>query len=66
VGADGVVVPVAGDGTAGFNDGPGAQAEFYGEEGLAISADGTTLFVADGSAGDPEPYNRIRQITLGP
>jgi sugar lactone lactonase YvrE len=66
VGADGTVVTVAGDGTAGFRDGAGAQAEFYGEEGIAISADGMTLFVADGTGGEPDPYNRIRRVTLGP
>jgi sugar lactone lactonase YvrE len=66
VGTDGSVLTVAGDGLGGFQDGPGPQAEFFGEEGLAISADGMTLFVADGNGGDPDPYDRIRRISLGP
>jgi sugar lactone lactonase YvrE len=66
VGNDGTVTTVAGDGIAGFKDGPGSQAEFYGEEGITISADGRTLFVADGNGGEADPYNRIRRITLGP
>jgi sugar lactone lactonase YvrE len=66
VGADGNVVTVAGDGTADFRDGSGASAQFYAAEGIAISADGTTLFVADGSGGEALPSNRIRRITLGP
>jgi hypothetical protein len=40
-------------------------AEFYGAEGIVVSSDGTTLFVADGTSGNGViPYNRIRKITL--
>ena len=66
VGADGNVTTVAGDGIGGWADGTGAQARFYGQEGLAISADGKTLYVADGTGGGGDPYNRVRQISLAP
>jgi DNA-binding beta-propeller fold protein YncE len=65
VGADGVVVTIAGDGTAGFRDGSGDQARFYGQEGIAVTPDGKHVYVADGNAGDgTPPYHRIRAITL--
>jgi sugar lactone lactonase YvrE len=66
VSADGTVTTVAGSGTAGWNDGAGAQAQFFGQEGLAVTADGATLYVADGSSGTTAPYNRVRKIQLGP
>jgi sugar lactone lactonase YvrE len=66
LGTDDVVSTVAGDGTEGFADGPGAQARFFGQEGIAVTADGKTLFVADGTRGEPGPYNRIRKIAIGP
>jgi sugar lactone lactonase YvrE len=65
VGADGTVATLAGDGTAGFADGPGPTAQFYGQEGLAVTADGATLYVADGTAGEPgNSYHRVRQIAV--
>jgi sugar lactone lactonase YvrE len=66
IGADGAVTTVAGDGQAGWNDGGGAEARFWGQEGLAIAADGQTLFVADGTGGDDQAHNRIRRIRLVP
>ena len=59
---------VAGDGVAGYREGAGNVAEFFGQEGISVSADGKTLYVADGTLGDepPGPYNRIRKITIGP
>jgi hypothetical protein len=68
IAADGTVTTVAGDGTAGFMDGAGNVAEFFGQEGLAASADGASLFVADGTGGvePPGPYNRVRKITIAP
>jgi hypothetical protein len=66
IAADGTVTTVAGDGTGGYVNGAGAAAELYGIEGIAVTADGTTLFVADGSLGDAVPYNRIRVVTIGP
>lgn len=64
VSAAGEVETIAGDGAAGFADGAGASARFFGQEGIALSADGKTLFVADGSNGEAEPYHRVRSIAL--
>ncbi|MCC4594078.1 NHL repeat-containing protein [Xanthomonas campestris pv. phormiicola] len=53
--AQGVVTTLAGDGTAGFRDGPAAQARFNGPMGVAVDAQGR-VYVAD-------TYNdRIRVI----
>ncbi len=46
IGTDGVVSTIAGDGTAGYADGPAAQARFDGPMGVAVGADGR-VFVAD-------------------
>jgi sugar lactone lactonase YvrE len=62
--AAGRVETLAGDGMAGFADGPGAGARFYGQEGLAVTADGTTVYVADGTDGDSVPYHRVREIVI--
>ena len=53
---DGTVTTIAGDGTAGYVDGPAASAEFYAPEGLAVDAQGD-IFVADYG------NNVIREIT---
>ena len=67
VAADGTVTTVAGDGTAGFKDDTGAMSELFGLEGIASTADGSTLYVADGSQGNVTlPYNRVRMIVIGP
>lgn len=60
----GVIETVAGDGKAGFADGDGDAARFFGQEGLDVTADGKTIYVADGSGGEVEPYHRLRKITL--
>ena len=53
---EGQVSTVAGDGTAGYRDGPSAQAQFNGPIGVAVDAGGI-IYVADA-------YNdRIRMIT---
>ena len=62
--ANGTVETVAGNGTAGFQDGAGSTAQFYGAEGLAVTTDGKTLYVADGNMGTGAPYNRLRVITI--
>ncbi len=55
IGADGVVSTLAGDGVAGFADGPAAQARFDAPMGVAVDASGR-VYVAD-------TYNdRIRVI----
>lgn len=55
IGADGVVSTLAGDGVAGFADGPAAQARFDAPMGVAVDATGR-VYVAD-------TYNdRIRVI----
>ncbi|MCB9554601.1 MAG: SMP-30/gluconolactonase/LRE family protein [Deltaproteobacteria bacterium] len=59
-----VVTTIAGDGTAGFADGDRSTARFFGLEGIDVSIDGATLFVADGNRGGSDPYHRIRQIIL--
>jgi hypothetical protein len=56
---------IAGDGAEGFADGSGAQARFYGQEGIAVTADGTTLYVADGTRGEIGPYHRLRKLVIG-
>lgn len=46
IGTDGNVTTLAGDGTAGYLDGPAAQARFDGPMGVAVDAGGR-VFVAD-------------------
>jgi len=68
IAADGTVTTVAGTGAEGAADGAGNAATFFGQEGIAASADGTTLYVADGTGGSdvPVPYHRVRKITISP
>ncbi len=61
---DGNVDTLAGNGQAGFNDGAGAGAEFYGQEGIDVTADGHTVYLSDGNSGDGSAYNRVRVITI--
>jgi cell division GTPase FtsZ len=59
------VTTVVGNGTGGYKDADDLlAAEVYGIEGLALSTDGKTLYLADGNRGDPLPYNRLRIINL--
>ncbi len=59
------VTTVIGDGTAGYKDTDDLlAAELFGIEGLALSGDGKTLYIADGNRGNPLPYNRIRTVNL--
>lgn len=53
-----IVETVAGNGVPGFADGAAANARFNTPTGMAISADGTLLFVADTN------NSRIRKINL--
>ena len=64
VGADGTVTTIAGSGTAGWQDGAGTDAQFFGQEGIAVTADGLTVYVADGTGGEGAVNNRVRKIVL--
>jgi hypothetical protein len=68
IAANGTVTTVAGNGTGGFMDGSGNAAQFFGQEGIAVSANGATIYVADGTGGvePPGPYHRIRKIIIAP
>ncbi|MEA2698238.1 MAG: hypothetical protein QOI66_2509 [Myxococcales bacterium] len=50
----------------GFKDGAGMTSQFFGEEGIDVSRDGKTLYVADGAWGQDQPYNRIRKLVITP
>lgn len=62
--AAGTVRTVAGDGTAGFRDGAGVEARFFGQEAVEVTADGKTIYVADGNGGTGAGYHRVRRITV--
>lgn len=56
---------IAGNGTGGHIDSDDRLAsELYGLEGLAVTPDGSMVYVADGNRGDNLPYHRIRQVKL--
>ena len=52
----------AGTGVAGFADGQLLQAQFFGQEGFCLAHDGSALYVADGTGGGADPFNRIRKV----
>jgi sugar lactone lactonase YvrE len=56
IATDGTVTTLAGNGIAGYADGPAANAEFYGPQGLTVDAQGD-IYVADFG------NNVIREIT---
>jgi hypothetical protein len=63
--AGGTVETVAGNGTAGYADSDDPlAAQLYGLEGLGVTPDGSTVFVADGGRGEAVPYNRVRSVKL--
>ncbi len=55
---------LAGDGVAGFKDGPLLESRFYGMEGFCISSDADYVYVSDGNGGDPGPYHRVRKLCI--
>lgn len=56
---------IAGDGMQGYRDDDDRLAsELFGLEGLSVKPDGSMVYVADGTRGDPVTYNRVRQIKL--
>jgi DNA-binding beta-propeller fold protein YncE len=61
---NGQVRTLAGTGEASYADGPGTSARFFGQEGLDVTPDGTSVYVADGNGGEPGPYHRIRLISV--
>jgi sugar lactone lactonase YvrE len=63
--AAGQVTTVVGSGTAGASDNDDLlAAQLYGLEGLDVSPDGATLWIADGSRGEDVPYHRVRIVDL--
>ncbi len=65
VGLDGKVTTVAGDGTEGHLDGPAESAQFFGQEGLDVTPDGLTIYVADGDRSEGKSSHCIRAIRRG-
>jgi len=54
---------IAGNDFSGYADSEDpAEARFFGLEGLAVTADGKSVVVADGTRGENVPYNRVRII----
>jgi DNA-binding beta-propeller fold protein YncE len=66
ISADGSsVTTIAGNGTGDHKDSESSlEAEFFGIEGVSVSGDGKTIYVADGNRGEDLPFNSIRIIKL--
>jgi sugar lactone lactonase YvrE len=64
ISVDCIVETIAGDRTAGFKDGAGSAAELYGQEGIGVTPDGKTVYVADGNGGDGSAHHRVRAIAV--
>jgi sugar lactone lactonase YvrE len=60
----GNVTTVAGDGHQSYMDGAGNVAEFYGQEGIAVTPDGKFVYVSDGNGGDGSAHSHVRVISL--
>ena len=60
----GTVKWYAGSGFPGYAEGPDISSQFYGLEGIGVSHDGKTLYIADGNGGDGSNYNRVRSVRL--
>ena len=58
---------IAGDGTGGWLDADNPlDAELYGLEGMSVNAEGTMLYVADGTRGEVVPHNYVRTVKVVP
>ena len=58
---------IAGSGEAGYADLDDRLAsQLFGLEGIAVTPDGSMVYVADGTRGEDAPYNRVRQIKMTP
>ncbi|WP_028080942.1 hypothetical protein [Solimonas soli] len=62
--ADGAMTTIAGNGERGYAPGQGTDAAFAGLEGASLTADGRTLWIADGSGGEDDGFNRVRRIAV--
>jgi DNA-binding beta-propeller fold protein YncE len=63
--ASGQVSTAVGSGTAGWLDSDDLlAAQLHGLEGIDVAAGGATLWIADGSRGEPLPYHRVRVVDL--
>ena len=63
--SSGLVETIAGSGTPGSLDSPDRlAAQIYGLEGVAVTPDGSMVFVADGGRGQPVPHNMIRRVKM--
>lgn len=58
---DGTVSSIAGSTLGGFADGVGSAAKFNGMEGMSLTPDGASLYIADGTNGeDTQVFSRLR------
>lgn len=56
---------IAGNGQGGWVDADNPlDGEMYGLEGMSVNADGSMLFVADGTRGEQVPHNYIRTVKV--
>ncbi|MGH8447057.1 MAG: hypothetical protein ACREVL_17450 [Solimonas sp.] len=62
--ADGAMTTIAGTGERGYAPGEGTSAQFAGLEGVDLTDDGGTLWIADGSGGEDDGFNRVRRIAV--
>ena len=51
-------------GQKGYADGAGDAAIFYGQEGITVTPNGQTVYVADGNGGDGSNHQRVRALTI--
>jgi DNA-binding beta-propeller fold protein YncE len=59
----GTTVSLVAGSTVGYQDSDDPHAaQFYGVEGIDVSADGSRLVIADGNHGDGMPFNHVRVI----